>query len=115
MDRAVWTYYWSLADRSPEDGRRALLGLSWRDCVETILTDLERAHPDIHDCVSRVDVMRLGHAMVRPSVGFLSGTSEAAALQRPGLFLANSDLSGLSLFEEAQFHGVMAARAALRH
>jgi glycine/D-amino acid oxidase-like deaminating enzyme len=114
-ERAVWTYYWSLADRSPEDGRRALLGLSWRDCVQTILADLERAHPDIGDCVSRIDVMRLGHAMVRPSVGFLSGTSDAAALQTPGLFLANSDLSGLSLFEEAQFRGVMAARAAIRH
>jgi hypothetical protein len=30
-----------------------------------------------------------------------------------GLHLANSDLSGLSLFEEAQFRGASAARAAL--
>jgi hypothetical protein len=30
-----------------------------------------------------------------------------------GLHLANSDLSGLSLFEEAQFRGVTAARAVL--
>ena len=112
-DRAVWTYYWSLAELSPVDGRRRLLALSWRDCVERIFADLERAHPDIRDCVSRVDVMRLGHAMVRPAVGFLSATSGAARLELPGLHLANSDLSGLSLFEEAQFRGVSAARSAL--
>lgn len=113
-ERAVWTYYWSLAQQSPQDGRRALLGLTWRDCVERIFADLERAHPDIRDCVSRVDVMRLGHAMVRPAVGFLSTTTAATQLALPGLFLANSDLSGLSLFEEAQFRGVEAARSALR-
>jgi hypothetical protein len=109
----VWTYYWSLADRPPDDGRRALLRWTWHDCVETILADLERAHPDIRDCVSRIDVMRLGHAMVRPAVGFLTETAAAAALELSGLFLAHSDLSGLSLFEEAQFRGVMAARRAL--
>lgn len=113
-ERAVWTYYWSLAQYAPADGRRALLGLTWRDCTERILADLARAHPDIRDCVSRVDVMRLGHAMVRPAVGFLSATTAAAQLDLPGLFFANSDLSGLSLFEEAQYRGVEAARSALK-
>jgi glycine/D-amino acid oxidase-like deaminating enzyme len=113
-DRAVWTYYWSLADRTPEEGRRTLLRLTWHDCVDAILADLERPHPDIRDCVSRIDVMRMGHAMVRPAVGFLSATRGAQNLDLPGLFFANSDVSGLSLFEEAQFRGVMAARAAMR-
>ena len=112
-ERAVWTYYWSLAELSPEEGRRALLQWSWHDCVERILTDLERAHPDIRECVSRIDVMRLGHAMVRPAVGFLAATSDATRLAIPGLYLAHSDLSGLSLFEEAQYRGVMAARGVL--
>jgi hypothetical protein len=58
--------------------------------------------------------MRLGHAMVRPAVGFLSATSGVARFALPGFHLANSDLSGLSLFEEAQFRGVSAARAVLR-
>ena len=112
-ERAVWTYYWSLAELSPEEGRRALLQWSWRDCIEKTLTDLELAHPDIRECVSRIDVMRLGHAMIRPTVGFLAATSDAARLAMPGLYLAHSDLSGLSLFEEAQYRGVMAARAVL--
>ncbi|HEV8448986.1 MAG TPA: NAD(P)-binding protein [Gemmatimonadaceae bacterium] len=112
-ERAVWTYYWSLANRTPADGRRDLLALTWPDCVDRIVADLERAHPDIRECVSRIDVMRLGHAMVRPSVGFLASTAAVARSLPPGLHLAHSDLSGLSLFEEAQFRGVIAARAVL--
>jgi hypothetical protein len=72
-----------------------------------------RAHPDIRECVSRIDVMRLGHAMVRPTVGFLGATAAVTQSLPSGLHLANSDLSGLSLFEEAQFRGVTAARAVL--
>lgn len=113
-ERSVWTYYWSLAGQSPADGRRALLAFTWHDCVERIYADLGRAHPDIRECVSRIDVMRLGHAMVRPAVGFLGATAAVARLDLDGLFLAHSDLSGLSLFEEAQFRGVQAARSALK-
>jgi hypothetical protein len=108
-DRSVWTYYWSLADLSPADGRKKLASVSWHDCTDAILRDLEQPHPDIRECVSRGDVMRMGHAMVRPSVGFLAETAAAENSGAPGLILANSDLSGLSLFEEAQFRGVMAA------
>jgi len=76
-DRSVWTYYWSLADISPADGRKKLASVAWHDCIDAILRDLEQPHPDIRDCVSRIDVMRMGHAMVRPSVGFLADTTAA--------------------------------------
>jgi len=55
----------------------------------------------------------MGHAMVRPSINFHKATQQVAALERPGFYLAHSDLSGLSLFEEAQYRGVTAADAAL--
>ncbi len=59
--------------------------------------------------------MRHGHGMVRPSVGFLSAPSRlrARATAKDRLFFAHSDLSGLSLFEEAQYRGVAAADRAL--
>ena len=112
-DRAVWTYYWALAEHAPAEGRRLLQHRSWQSTADVILADLSRAHPDIRECVSRIDIMRMGHAMIRPVPGFLSATAEAAKLVRPGLYLANSDLSGLSLFEEAQYRGVTAANQAL--
>ena len=114
IDRTIWTYYWALADGTPAENRAVLLTRPWREWVQLILADLGRAHRDIEECVSRVDIMRFGHAMARPTVGFLEATSR---LRRTGpgdrIFLANSDLSGLSLFEEAQDHGIHAADRAL--
>jgi hypothetical protein len=53
--------------------------------------------------------------MVRPTKGFVTGRARAeAALPLGRIHFAHSDLSGISIFEEAQYHGVRAARAALR-
>lgn len=114
IDRTVWTYYWALADGRPTDVRKQLLARDWNYWKEAVLSDLERAHPDLRECVSRVDIMRFGHAMARPVPGFLSRTTAALAPpELAGLLLANSDLSGFSIFEEAQYRGVEAARGAL--
>jgi hypothetical protein len=52
--------------------------------------------------------------MVRPTVGFLGADARTDPQWAPrGIHLAHSDLSGLSLFEEAQFRGVAAADAVL--
>jgi len=115
VDRTVWTYYWSLAEQAPADGRRMLLAQDWPYWRETILNDLSRAHPDIRQCISRIDVMRIGHAMARPVVGFLTSSERRLWLEAPGnVFFANSDLCGFSIFEEAQYHGVRAADRAMR-
>jgi len=114
IDKTVWTWYRPLAELSPPDGRRLLLDKPWAYWRDQILADLERAHPDIRDCVLRIDVMRIGHAMIRPSVGFQFSPSRRRLSAPSGnLLLACSDLSGLSLFEEAQYRGVRAADAAL--
>jgi len=114
VDRTVWTFYWALAEGSPAANRRLLLEKDWSYWSETILHDLERVHPDIRACVSRIDIMRMGHAMARPAVGSIFDPQRRALSQAHGrLLFANSDLSGLSIFEEAQFRGVQAAEKAL--
>lgn len=119
-ERTVLTYYWALAAGTPADNRRALLARPFAAWREAILADLERAHPDIRTHVTRLDAMRLGHAMIRPAPGFLTAEERVRAARLDGsapwprgLLLANSDLSGLSLFEEAQYRGVAAAERAL--
>jgi phytoene dehydrogenase-like protein len=113
-DAAVWTYYLALSDTPPAEARRMLLQRSWRDWAEAILSDLERAHPEIRRCVARIDVMRMGHAMVRPTPGFLASPARRALEEAEGpVFYAHSDLSGLSLFEEAQDRGIAAAARVL--
>lgn len=115
VERTVWTFYWALAEGSAKDNRRLLLDKDWNYWKEAILSDLERVHPDIRDCVSRIDLMRMGHAMARPSVGAIFDSDRRRLAQSSGrLLFANSDLSGFSIFEEAQYRGVHAAEQLLR-
>ena len=119
IDRTVWTFYWALADGSPKQNRQLLLDKDWTYWKEAILHDLERVHPDIRTCVSRIDIMRFGHAMARPKPGAVFSL-ERRTLAHPKekstrLFFANSDLSAFSIFEEAQFRGVTAANRTLHN
>jgi phytoene dehydrogenase-like protein len=114
-ERRVWTWYQPLVDRSPADGRRLLASRPWAAWRDDILADLARAHPDIAECVAHIDIMRWGHAMPRPVPGLLDRV-ERLRTWKPAerFYIAHSDMSGLSLFEEAQWHGVRAADAAAR-
>ncbi|HTA71989.1 MAG TPA: FAD-dependent oxidoreductase, partial [Bryobacteraceae bacterium] len=114
IDRTVWTFYWSLAEHNPIAARQLLLAKDWNYWKEAILNDLARAHPDIRQCVTHIDIMRMGHAMIRPEPGFMFSADRQRWLKPLGnIFFANSDLSGFSIFEEAQYRGVEAARLAL--
>ena len=114
VDRTVWTFYWALAEGSPAANRALLLQKDWRYWSEAILSDLERVHSDIRSCVSRIDVMRMGHAMARPVVGSIFDPRRRDLARGQGrLLFANSDVSGFSIFEEAQFRGVEAAEKVL--
>lgn len=106
----VFTYYYPLTDVDPNRGRRRLLELGWEEWADVVLTDLETAHPDIRDLTERLDVMRWGHAMIRPRPGFVWGPHRRLAAQPFGpVHFANTDLSGVALFEEAFAHGIRAA------
>jgi glycine/D-amino acid oxidase-like deaminating enzyme len=114
VERRVWTFYWALADGAPAQNRQLLLDRDWNDWKEAILRDLERVHRDIRSCVSRIDIMRMGHAMARPKVGAIFSHERHKLRNQHGRILfANSDLSGFSIFEEAQYRGVKAAEKVL--
>jgi monoamine oxidase len=106
----VLTYYLPLSDADPKRARQKLYDgdyAAWRDAV---LLDLGRAHPDLSGLVTQLDVFRWGHAMVRPEVGARTRSGRVEAARASGrLHFAHSDLSGVSLFEEAFDHGVRAA------
>ncbi len=114
IDRTVWTFYWALVEGTPTQNRELLLEKDWAYWKEAILHDLERVHSDIRQCVTRIDIMRMGHAMIRPAVGSIfSEERRHMARFTERIFFANSDLSGISIFEEAQYHGVEAAQSVL--
>ncbi|MCS7043312.1 MAG: FAD-dependent oxidoreductase [Bryobacteraceae bacterium] len=111
----VWTWYMALAPGRAADQRRLLLGGDYAWWKEAVLADLERVHPDIRHCVRRLDIFRIGHAMPRPAPGAIFHEERRRRAEPAGtLVFANSDLSALSLFEEALHRGVRAADHILR-
>jgi hypothetical protein len=110
----IFTYYFPLCDNDAGQARRKLLDIDRDGWAEIALSDLERAHPKLRRLVDRLDVMRWGHAMIRPRPGFLWGHARREAAQPDGpIFFANTDLSGIALFEEAFYHGSRAAEEVL--
>ena len=113
---SVLTYYMPLAVPNPEVARRWMLERSWNDWVSIILGDLAPAHVGLESLVSQIDIMLWGHAMIRPVPGFLWGEARRRAADTYGpVRFAHSDMSGLSLFEEAQYRGVRTAEDLMRH
>ena len=110
----VLTYYLPLLDADPRVARRGLLALGWEEAVARILADLEPAHPGLTQLVERVDIVKWGHAMPRPRPGFLwSDALRESARPLGCVHFAHTDLSGMGLFEEAQYWGIRAAEAIL--
>lgn len=114
-EQTVLTWYYALCNGPPQQERHRLLETPWATWAEYILRDLSRPHPDIRQLVTRLDVMRWGHAMVRPRPGFIwSEARQRLDRLQDRLLLAHSDLSGYSIFEEANYRGVRAAERALQ-
>lgn len=110
----VLSWYLPLSDMHPADARRALIAQPLDYWQKMVSDDLLETNPDLEGAISRIDIWRWGHAMIRPVPGFFwSGARAAAAEPRPPLFFAHSDLSGLSLFEEAHYRGTRAAQDAM--
>jgi protoporphyrinogen oxidase len=117
LDRGptVFTYYYPLCEDDPKIARAKLLSLDWKQSADIILTDLSRAHKDITSLVERVDVMRWGHAMIRPRPDFIWGDARSIAIKPyRSIHFAHSDLSGVALFEEAFYQGIKAAEEVLK-
>ena len=108
----VITWYRALHEESAFRPHRLLAG---RDAwAEEVLADLSRPHPEIRELTTRLDLHRHAHAMIRPLPGRLWGGARSSFESgRPGVQFAHADVSGLSLFEEANFRGVLAAERTL--
>lgn len=111
----VFTYYYPLCDENPRVARSRLLETDWQGWAEVTLADLSRAHTDIRALVERLDVMRWGHAMIRPRTGFMWGSARReGAKPFRSIHFAHSELSGVALFEEAFDVGLRVADEVLK-
>ncbi|WP_461466291.1 FAD-dependent oxidoreductase [Melaminivora sp.] len=128
----VLTYYQALGDLP--GAREQLQQLPWTHWASAIIASLARAHPDLPQQVTQVELMRYGHAMAMPQPGLQAFLSQIGQLPTSGhgkalsngerprplptprsarLLFAHSDWSGYSVFEEAFTRGHAAGLAAL--
>ena len=113
--RTAFTAYQALSDLEPNAGRRWLERAGVAELTEAAAKDLRLAYGwRLPLCVERVAITVRAHAMAVPEPGFLSNPGRIALRNTGGpIFFAHSDLSGLSLFEEAAWWGYQAAAHAL--
>lgn len=105
------TYYLPLTEKSAVDERQLALSRTHEDWVNIILNDLQKIHPNIKSATEEVNITLWAHAMIRPKPGFIhSEISKTLSEQVEGcIHFAHTDLSGISIFEEAFYQGVIAA------
>jgi predicted NAD/FAD-dependent oxidoreductase len=102
------TYYRPLTHMPPAEARRWAQRRSHAQWVQEVLADLAGPHPALRSQLHSLDCWLWGHGMVGPRPGYLWGT-ERARLQEDqggGLHLVHTDVSGISLFEEAYCRGL---------
>jgi hypothetical protein len=110
----VITYYLPLDEKSPKEERMSAYRRSYHDWLNIIVPDLEKMHPDISQLITNIDIWVWGHGMISPSINYLWSNKRQQLLKPFGsIEFAHSDMSGISVFEEAQFRGVEAAKRIL--
>jgi glycine/D-amino acid oxidase-like deaminating enzyme len=110
-ERTAFTAYYALSEMTPDAGRHWLGRASPAQLSRLVGKDLRLAYGwKLPLCVDRVAITVRGHAMAVPQPGFLSAPGRLALRDAHGpILFAHSDLSGMSLFEEASWWGYRAA------
>ena len=81
------------------------------DWKKIILADLKIAHQNIEESIKEIEIKLWGHGMIRPIPGLIKG-DEIKEMRKPlkdRIYFANSDITGISIFEEAFHSGLDAA------
>ncbi len=106
--KCVITYYHAFDGPDLNALRRELYEKDESWWQQYVLDDLKRAHPAIESLLEQMDIQRWGHGMIGPVPGFIFGADLQAARQpfQGRVHFVHSDLSGMSLFEEAFHRGL---------
>lgn len=110
----VFTYYKALCNGTPKQMRELAYSVSHKQWVNEVVIDLQLAQPGIKQHITNIDVWIWGHGMILPEPG-LRASLQHAKTTEDKLYLAHTDLSGISIFEEAFHQGLRAANQVLSH
>lgn len=109
-DKTVFTFYYPLCEKNASDERKMASEKPHDQWVELIVDELEKAHPTIRKYIENIDVWIWGHGMILPEPGYQKQLNKVKALTQRNVYFAHTDLSGISIFEEAFHQGIDAAK-----
>jgi protoporphyrinogen oxidase len=116
-DQTVLTYYLPLCDLEPAVARLAAYARTYDQWLDIVMPELNHIHPEIEKAITNIDFWIWGHGMIAPTPGLIFGENlnEARKSISSRIHFAHSDLSGISIFEEAFHQGINAAKEILGH
>ncbi|MCW3084007.1 MAG: dependent oxidoreductase [Bacteroidetes bacterium] len=113
-EKTVITYYYNFSEHTPKEERLAIYTNDENYWQKFIIDDLKAVHPKIEELVEDIEVNVLGHGMISPTRHFRSNPSRAILEKGfENLYFAHSDMSGISIFEQAFYRGILAAKQVL--
>ncbi len=106
------TYYLPLCTADAVTERKQALEKKHAEWVDIIFEDLKKVHNDIESQTEEINIMLWGHAMIQPLPGFIFGKARhaMAASINGNIHFAHTDIAGISIFEEAFYQGLQAAK-----
>ncbi|MGC4128006.1 MAG: NAD(P)-binding protein [Bergeyella sp.] len=112
----VITYYRSFSTSDCGKARKKLLNMKDEELKKMVLDELKTAHPEIENYLLEISFHKLGHGMITPVPNFIFGEErrKAGEPMNGKIFFAHSDLSGISIFEEAFHQGIETAEKMLK-
>ncbi|MGH1519087.1 NAD(P)-binding protein [Chryseobacterium sp. JK1] len=115
LNEKVITYYRSFSSNDCKKARKKLYAMKEAELRSLVLEDLKKAHPLIEDFIIEMQFHKIGHAMIAPVPGQIFGEAAQSAKEPidDKIFFAHSDLSGISIFEEAFYQGIRTAEKML--
>ncbi len=113
--KTVITYYLPLSGGDPVAARKKAAQTDHAEWARMIVNDLEQMHPGISRTIENIDVWVWGHGMVSPGINYIWNTERQKMQESCGsIHFAHTDMTGISIFEEAQYRGIGAARRVLQ-
>ncbi len=111
------TYYLPLTKMNPVDERNQAQNKKHEEWVKQIISELKLVHPNIESAVKEINITLWGHAMVQPVPGMIHGNlrKELARSIGNSIHFAHTDISGISIFEEAFYQGLEAAKKVIQY
>lgn len=114
QNKTVITFYYNFSEQAAKQEREFVYGKDENFWRTFILDDLKTAHPELEEAVDEMELYLYGHGMICPAVGFRSSSSrKQLETGFDNLHFVNSDVSGISIFEQAFYKGTLAAKKIL--